>query len=420
MIESLEELSREINHKGGKLYTFYGENNYIVKQCIKEFDIEVVSFNYDVTPYAINRDNEIINICNTLNINFIVDNDYFLYEPRSILNGSGNVYQKFTPYYLQTLHEKSKINEPTNLNSSVSQHFVKKDLHLNHQISLKTSMDKFVSKINTNILVNGGRKNAIKILHTAVKNLNTSYSHTKDFFGKDTSHLSAYLKFGCVSVREVYDKMINKDFRRQLIWREFYANLMFEYPDLLYESKHFYLKPKYNKIKWLNNKSWLKKWCDAETGFPLIDAGMRELNQTGYMHNKLRLITCCFLIKTLLINWRYGEKYFANKLTDYDPIQNNLNFQWILGSTFSAQEYYRFFNPFSQSEKYDPNCEYIKKWIHELKDVPAKDINKWNEKWMDYLNHNTKNNGNINYPKPICDFSEQREKCLKLYKEALH
>jgi deoxyribodipyrimidine photo-lyase len=171
------------------------------------------------------------------------------------------------------------------------------------------------------------------------------------------------------------------------------------------------LKPKYNKIRWHHNESWFKAWCNGETGFPVVDAGMRQLNTTGYCHNRARLIVASFLIKTLLIDWRDGEKYFATKLTDYDPASNNGNYQWVAGSGADSQPYFRIFNPWRQTENFDPDCEYIKKWIPELENVPAKDILKWDTEWEKYKESK--------YPKPICNYEEQKEKILKMYKSAL-
>jgi deoxyribodipyrimidine photo-lyase len=207
---------------------------------------------------------------------------------------------------------------------------------------------------------------------------------------------------------------MNKFFRRntalmrQLIWRDFYANILYSFPRVLGHG----LKEKYNKIHWHHNKKWFEDWKKGQTGFPLIDAGMRELNTTGYMHNRARLVVASFLVKTLLINWQDGEEYFATKLTDYDPASNNGNWQWIAGSGADSQPYFRIFNPWRQAEEYDYECKYIKKWIPELKDVPNRAIHKWNSEYNNY-----KDSG---YVKPICDYEEQKEKVLKMYKNALY
>jgi len=167
------------------------------------------------------------------------------------------------------------------------------------------------------------------------------------------------------------------------------------------------LKSKYDKIHWHHNSKLFKAWCEGETGYPIVDAGMKQMNTTGYMHNRARLIVASFLVKTLLIDWREGEEYFAQTLTDYDPSNNNGNWQWISGGGADSQPYFRVFNPWRQAESYDPKCEYIKKWVPELKDVPTKDLLKWDTKYVDYKD--------VHYPKPVVDYEAQREKVLKLY-----
>ena len=188
-----------------------------------------------------------------------------------------------------------------------------------------------------------------------------------------------------------------------MYWRDFYANILYEFPRVIGHS----LKTKYDNIHWHHNSNWFKAWCNGSTGFPIVDAGMRQMNTTGYMHNRGRLIVASFLVKTLLIDWREGEEYFANKLTDYDVANNNGNWQWISGGGADSQPYFRVFNPWLQTKEYDPKCEYIKKWIPELKDVPVKDLLKWYIKYIDYKD--------IKYPKPIVKYEEQKDKVLKMY-----
>jgi deoxyribodipyrimidine photo-lyase len=174
-----------------------------------------------------------------------------------------------------------------------------------------------------------------------------------------TTKLSAYIKFGCVSIREVYDKLKkNKSVIRELFWREFYANILYNFPHVL--GKAF--KTRYNKIKWTNNKHWFDLWCQGKTGFPLVDAGMLQLNKTGWMHNRVRMVVAMFLTKDLLIDWRWGEKYFATKLIDYDPASNNGGWQWSASTGTDSQPYFRIFNPDTQLKKYDKNYEYVKRW----------------------------------------------------------
>jgi deoxyribodipyrimidine photo-lyase len=171
------------------------------------------------------------------------------------------------------------------------------------------------------------------------------------------------------------------------------------------------LKPNYDKIRWHYNSTWFEKWCDGRTGFPIVDAGMRQMNTTGYMHNRARLIVASFLIKTLLIDWRKGEQYFAQSLTDYDVANNNGNWQWVSSSGADSQPFYRIFNPWRQSEEYDSDCEYIKQWVPELSSLEPNIIHNWNTEYVNYKD--------VKYPKPIVDYAEQRDKALKMYKDAL-
>ena len=400
MIESLQDLNKNM---GNKLLCFYGHNPSIVSQLIKELDINFVCFNADYSPYAIQRELSVIQICDKMGIRVEYGHDYYLHPPGTIVNGQGQPYQKFTPFY--NVASKKKVDAPTSLRKL---HLASTTKHLTNKISLDDAFNKFVGKPNLDILVHGGRGEAIKQIHQAAKNIK-NYSRTHNELTKPTSQLSAYIKFGCISIREVYKTFRSKhDFIRQLFWRDFYANILFSFPHVLGHA----LKPNYNKIKWHHNENWFKKWCKGETGYPVVDAGMREMNSTGYMHNRARLIVSSFLVKTLLISWEEGEKYFAQKLVDYDPASNNGNWQWTAGSGADSQPYFRIFNPWEQTKNFDPDCEYIKKWIPELKEVPVKDILNWEE-----TNNEFKNS---KYPKPMVDYKKQKELTLKMYAAAFH
>ena len=399
MIESLQDLSINISKMGGKLLCFYGNNNSIINNLIKTLEIDVVCLNIDYSPYAIQREKSIIELCNKINVPVQFGNDYYLQPPGTILNEQKQPYQKFTPFYNASL--KKKVEYPNRLRKI---NFAIISKHLQNIIKLDDALKKF-TKVNPNILVHGGRNNAIKQMKIASKNIK-NYSVTHNELSKSTSQLSAYIKFGCVSIREVYKVFHSKrDFIRQLFWRDFYANILYFFPRVLGHS----LKPKYDKIKWQHNVTWFNAWTEGKTGFPIVDAGMRQLNETGYMHNRARLIVSSFLVKTLLISWEEGEKYFAQNLVDYDPASNNGNWQWISGGGADSQPYFRIFNPWEQGKNYDPDCIYIKKWIPELKDVPKKDILKWETSFVNYKN--------IKYPKPICDYKEQKKKVIDMYQK---
>jgi deoxyribodipyrimidine photo-lyase len=333
----------------------------------------------------------------------IYDFDYYLCEPGTIVNGSKKPYQKFTPYY--NTAKKITVEKPAKMRNL---HLKKSDAHIPNKISLDEAMKKFVGNENPDILVHGGRENAIKQIHIAAKNIK-HYEKSRDELSKPTSQLSAYIKFGNISIREVYYAFKNNHaFIRQLYWRDFYSGVLYSFPRVLGHA----LKPKYDKINWHNNERWFDAWCKGDTGFPVVDAGMRQLNTTGYMVNRARLITMSFLIKTMLIDWRKGEKYFASKLTDYDVASNNGNTLWVMGGGADSQQYMRIFNPFTQAKEHDPKCEYIKTWIPELKDINNDIILNWETEW--------EKNKDIKYPKPILDYSEQRKKALDMYAKALY
>jgi deoxyribodipyrimidine photo-lyase len=391
MMESLFDLRDAIAKKGGTLLFFYGVNDSVVETCIKHMDIDVVGYNLDYTPYAIQRDTEIVKVCSKHGVDVETAFDYYLHEPNTITNNGGETYKKFTPYYDKA--SQTKVHVPNNATITNFASIT----HPPH-VSLEQMWSKYVDE-NKMLAVHGGRKEALKRMKSVV------YPSDRNDLTTQTSMLSAYIKFGCVSVREVYHNFINnKPFTRQLHWRDFYANILLANSKVLGKS----LNSNYDKIKWKTNKKWFDAWCNGTTGFPIVDAGMRQLNTTGYMHNRARLITMCFYIKTLLLDWREAEQYFASKLVDYDPANNNGNIQWVMGGGADSQPYYRIFNPWLQSKEHDPDCIYIKTWIPELKDVDKKYIHTWN------VNYNV----DI-YPKPICDYTEQTRKVLELYKKYL-
>jgi len=404
MVESLQDLSSEISKQGGKLHTFYGSNNSVIEDCIKAWDINVVAFNLDITPYARLRDNGIIKLCEKNKTYVVYDYDYNLCNPGEVLNGSGKSYVKFTPYY----NTASKIKVPSPAHSR-KLHFKTKNSHIPNKLTLTEAMEKFVGKENPDILVHGGRTEALKQMRIAAKNIK-HYAKTRDELSKPTSQLSAYIKFGNVSIREVYYAFkSNHDFIRQLYWREFYSsNILYEFPRILGHS----LNPKYDKIKWHHNKKWFEAWKKGETGIPIVDASQRQLLQTGWTHNRGRMISSSILTKILLIDWREGERFYAQHLVDYDVANNNGGWQFSSGSGADAQVYFRYFNPYLQSKTHDPDCEYIKKWVPELRELEPKIIHNWDKEW--------ENHKDIKYPKPIVDYAVQKQISLKMYKDALY
>jgi len=398
MIESLEELSKKL-----KLNLFYGSNEDVIEEIIKKEKINSIYTNTDYTPFAVKRDNNLQKLCDKYNVKLSLSHDICLYEPGTIKTQSGSAYQKFTPFYNEVLPKK--VSKPKKPKKSVKENTYK----LKNKFSIQIKDTKKFYKHNPNNNVKGGRTEAKKILES-IKDFK-DYNKMRDLLSQETTHLSAYNKFGCVSIREVYHSIkkkfgIKHSLIRQLIWRDFYYHLGFAYPRVIGGP----LKEQYGNIKWSGDKKTLDAWKEGKTGFPIVDAGMRQLLSTGYMHNRARLIVASFLIKNLQHNWLDGEKFFAQQLVDYDVLVNNGNWQWVAGTGADSQPYFRIFNPWSQSQKFDKEADYIKKWIPELKDIPAKDIHNWEKT---YSKHK------VDYPLPIIDYKKSRELALDMYKKAL-
>jgi deoxyribodipyrimidine photo-lyase len=397
LIESLKDLNKDIN-----LNYFFGNDIDILKDIIKNNNIKSIFTNTDYTPFAIKRDLLLENFCNKNNINFNKYDDVLLYNIKGIKTSSGSFYKKFTPYYNSAI----KINVDKPIKENMKNIKVKK---IKNKYSINLDYINKYYKINPNINTNGGRTNGLKI----IKNIKDfkKYEENRDYFNYKTTYLSSYLKFGCISIRELYhtikDKLGNKHpLIRQLIWRDFYYQLGYN-SDRTFKGAY---NKKYDKLKWDYNKTIFKKWCDGETGYPIIDACMKQLNETGYMHNRGRMAVASFLIKNLKINWEWGEKYFATKLVDYDPLVNNGNWQFMASTGPFSQPYFRLLNPWIQSKKFDNECKYIKKWLPILKDIKNKDIHKWNTAYKNY---------NIKYPKPIIDYDKSKNEGQKMYKELI-
>lgn len=410
MIECLDELQDSIQKENGQLAFFYGKTAKIIVQIIKTLKIDIIVFNKDYSPYAVARDSEIERLCKKQGIECIMTSDYYLYEPGTIKTSTGSCYKKYTPFYDEVITKTHNIISPS---KSKTFHFSKSNAlnHIQEYASLQNISEKIVPVKNANILVRGGRTNALKTLSDATK-LQKHYSNDRDYLTYNTTFLSAHIKFGGVSIREVYYDFLkhygkSSGIIRELIWREFFAHVLYAYPEVLKGS----YQTKYKSIDWSNSDKNFELWKKGKTGFPVVDAGMRQMNETGYMHNRCRMIVASFLIKTLLIDWRRGEQYFAQKLTDYDPASNNGNWQSISGTGVDMKPYFRDMNPWIQSSQFDKDALYIKKWVPELKNVESKDIHKWD---VSHLKSEYKNV----YIKPIVDYYDQKVKMLKMYKDA--
>lgn len=384
MIESLEELQEDIRKKGGKLNIFYGTP----EEMINKLKVTEVHVNRDYTPFSKKRDIELEKACKKKGIKLVQHNDYLLTEPEEVVH-DGKPYKVFTPFYNKA--KKLKVDKPAKYTIKFSKKKIKDAGKIFGKI-LKKREKQF----------QGGRKAGLKIL----KNIAafTDYDEIRNRMEVQTTRLSAHNKFGTISIREVYNAIKetrNEELIRQLYWRDFFTHVVYNFPYVI--GKPFYKK--YEKLKWENDKTKFKKWCEGKTGFPIIDAGMRELNETGYMHNRARLIVASFLVKDLRIDWRWGEKYFAQKLIDYDISVNNGNWQWS-ASVGCDPRPLRIFNPWLQQKKYDPDCVYIKRWVPELKKISA------------YVIHGIERKPVEGYTEQIVDHTIEQRKTKEMYKKA--
>lgn len=380
MIQCLKDLNTTLNNS---LCFMYGHDIEILEELHFKYTINTIAFNADYTPFAIKRDSVITKWCTQKKINVLTRNDYNLLDFNNIKTKTGNIYQVFTPFYRNVINVINEVSKPSYNN-------IAKQL-----ISIKgniTDIDKFYKK-NINVAITGGRDNALKILRKIKNGDFKNYDTDRNYPSLDkTTKLSAYIKFGCVSIREVLWTMINTYGKnhglvRELIWREFYSYITFHFPKILkgqLRGNNESFKEKYNNVQWKYSEiNWIA-WCNGTTGVPFVDAAMRHLKKTGWMPNRCRMIVAVFLTKSLLIDWRLGEHYFACNLTDYDPSSNNGGWQWSSSTGVDSQPYFRSFNPYLQSEKYDPKCEYIKKWVPELANVDIKDIHNWDKTYKNY------------------------------------
>jgi len=401
MITSLKKLEEDIKAKEGNFYFFYGLTETIVSQILREIKPEALFVNRDYTPFSIKRDQNIQKQCKSLNCHFDQSEDLLLTNPETIYTKQGTPFKVFTPFYKQA--SSHPITKPTTKRGNFSK------FPVTSAQSLANICEKhaWATYKNPQLFQKGGRAEAIAIL----RNIGTfkNYAKTRDFPSIPTTGLSAHNKFGTVSIREVYYAIIAKlgktnPLLRQLYWRDFYTYIAFHFPYVFGNP----FRTKYNSLKWETDKKLFKRWYNGLTGLPIVDAGMRQMNFTGYMHNRTRMIAASFLIKDLHLNWLWGEKYFAHQLVDYDPSVNNGNWQWSASTGCDAQPYFRIFNPWLQQKKFDPECTYIKTWIPELKDVPVKVIQNW------YKQEKSINN----YPLPIVNHKHEKEKSIIMFQQA--
>ncbi|MCD8416499.1 deoxyribodipyrimidine photo-lyase [Tenacibaculum finnmarkense genomovar finnmarkense] len=371
--QTLQQLDTDLKVVGSSLLIKKGNPLEVWKTIISEFDISAVYTNKDYEPYALQRDAEISDFLKSKSIAFLSYKDQVIFEEAEVTKNDGLPYTIYTPY-------KNKWLQKFNAEEDLKNHEMNFDNF--HQFTSEIPSLKFI----------GFNESSIKVQSYNLSNL-ANYDEIRDFpFADKTSYLSPYFRFGLVSVRKMVQFALktNATFLNELIWREFFMQVLFHFPKVVTNN----FKQKYDAVPWRNNEAEFEKWCKGETGYPMVDAGMRQLNKTGYMHNRVRMITAGFLCKHLLIDWRWGEAYFAEKLLDYELSANNGNWQWAAGTGCDAAPYFRVFNPEAQLKKFDKELQYIRKWI--------------------------KNFDELTYPQPMVEHKFARERAITTYKEALN
>lgn len=369
-------LDAELQKHGSALKVLHGEPEAVFKKLVKEYDVSAVYTNHDYEPEAIRRDKAVAALLKSHDIAFHTYKDQCIFEKDEVTKDDGKPYTVFTPYSRKWKAALTDFYVKPYPCKMYYRHFYKTGAFAIPSLGA-------LGFNNTDADFPPARVNSELVKH---------YHQTRDIPGvKGTSHLGLHLRFGTVSIRALVRKAqeLNETWLNELIWRDFFMMILSHFPHV---EKHAFKKA-YDHIKWRYAEKEFEKWCKGETGFPIVDAGMRELNATGFMHNRVRMITASFLVKDLLIDWRWGEAYFAEKLLDYELSSNNGNWQWAAGTGCDAAPYFRIFNPESQAKKFDPQQAYIKKWVPEY--------------------------GTPGYVKPMVDHGEARNRTLQAYKRAL-
>lgn len=378
IFETLQKMRNELQEHGSSLAIYHGKPQEVFNKVISEFEVQNVITNHDYEPYAKKRDEAVENLLTEKEIGFYTFKDQVIFEKDEIVKDDGDPYIVYTPYMKKW---KEKFKKDYTEKIYYTNEFLK-NLYQNSRLP------------NLSLSDIGFKNSKIKIPEYDVTPTTIQeYEKRRNFPAEDaTSHLGPHLRFGTVSIRKMIKKATtekNEVFWQELIWREFFMQILWHFPETVENA----FKKKYDRIEWRNNEEEFKMWKEGKTGYPLVDAGMRQLNETGYMHNRVRMVVASFLCKHLLIDWRWGEAYFAEKLLDYEMASNVGNWQWAAGSGVDAAPYFRIFNPTTQIEKFDKDYKYIKKYVSEY--------------------------GTKNYPEKIVDHKEARERCLQVYKEAV-
>jgi deoxyribodipyrimidine photo-lyase len=375
--KAITELQDQLIKAGSTLEVYYDFHAEVFESLMLKYNIKKIFTNDDYEPYAIERDHEIKSRAHKKNITFTAYKDHVIFEKDEVLKDNHSPYTVFTPY---SKAWKNKVD----------------DFYVRSYPSEKLTARLFKQPPSTIPLLEFmGFKETHKEFpnSTFPEELISKYYHQRDFPSiNGTSKLGVHLRFGTISIRELARKAatLNNTYFNELIWRDFYQAILWHFPQV---GKHKAFKPAYDNIQWRNNEEEFIRWCNGQTGYPIVDAGMRELNKTGFMHNRVRMIVASFLCKHLLIDWRWGEAYFAQKLLDFDLASNNGGWQWASGSGCDSAPYFRIFNPYLQTKKFDKDLNYIKKWVPEFQE--------------------------FTYPPPIVEHEFARKRCLEVYGKAV-
>lgn len=373
---AIQDMQKQLQKMNSSLLVRYGKPADIFRELVKEYRIGKVFTNHDYEPYARSRDEEVKSILNNAGISLHTFKDHVIFEKDEVLKDDGKPYTVFTPY---SRRWKALVNDfylrayPCNKYFSNFFAIGETSIPSLDEMGFNAAGESFPSK---------------EWMGQLIRN----YKEQRDFPAiSGTTRLSVHLRFGTISIRQLAAEAggLNETFLNELIWRDFYQMILWHFPNVVGKS----FKPVYDKINWRNDETEFKAWCDGNTGYPIVDAGMRELNETGFMHNRVRMIVASFLTKHLLIDWRRGEAYFAKKLLDFDLAANNGGWQWAAGSGCDAAPYFRVFNPYLQTQKFDPHLKYIRKWVPEFEE--------------------------LTYTRPIVEHDVARKRCLEVYAAAL-
>ena len=375
---SLLDMQKNVADYGSAIEIHYGRPLDIFRSLIKKYNVSAVYTNHDYEPYARERDEIILNFLKENAVSFYTYKDQVIFEKDEVIKDNGKPYSIFTPYSRKW---KEKLND----------YYVKP--YPSSQL-----LDKLFKQSPLPFLsleeIGFEKTDLISPPSQANIELIRQYDKQRDIPGRQgTSRLGAHLRFGTISIRQLasFTKELSAVYLSELIWRDFYHCILWQFPHV---GRGASFKPAYDHINWRNNESEFQKWCAGQTGYPIVDAGMRELNATGFMHNRVRMITASFLCKHLLIDWRWGEAYFAQRLLDFDMASNNGGWQWAAGSGCDAAPYFRIFNPYLQTKKFDAALSYIKRWVPEHQE--------------------------FSYPPPIVEHEFARKRCLEVYSKSLN